>query len=224
MPLNESKGNMYDFVTHTWNTVKGECEHGCSYCYMKRWGRLREVRFDERELRTDLGSGNFIFVGSSNDLFAAGIPDEWIRKTLDHCAAYDNRYLFQSKNPGRILDYIEHPVFADGKAVVCTTIESDCFYPQIMGNTPTPEDRATAMKQISEKVKTYVTIEPIMRFSHYTLLNLIGRCNAQQVNIGADSGRNRLPEPTSEQIQDLIVWLEKFTIVNQKSNLKRLLK
>lgn len=22
MPLNESKGNMYDFVTHTYNTVK----------------------------------------------------------------------------------------------------------------------------------------------------------------------------------------------------------
>jgi len=73
---------MYEFVTHTWNTVKGECYHDCSYCYMKRWGKLNPVRFDEKELKTDLGSGNFIFVGSSCDMWAENIPDKWIFKTL----------------------------------------------------------------------------------------------------------------------------------------------
>jgi hypothetical protein len=68
MGLNTSKGNMYDFVTHTWNTVKGECYHDCSYCYMKRWGKLKPARFDQKELKTDLGSNNFIFVGSSCDM------------------------------------------------------------------------------------------------------------------------------------------------------------
>ena len=57
MALNKSAGNMYDFVTHTWNTVKGLCPHGCSYCYMKRWGTQNPVRFDAKELRTDLGKG-----------------------------------------------------------------------------------------------------------------------------------------------------------------------
>ena len=70
MGLNESKGNMYEFVTHTWNTVKGRCPHDCSYCYMKRWGKQRDPYFDRRELKTDLGEGNFIFVGSSCDIFA----------------------------------------------------------------------------------------------------------------------------------------------------------
>ena len=40
-------GNMYQFVTHTWNTIKGECPHGCPYCYMKRWGKQKPVRDPE---------------------------------------------------------------------------------------------------------------------------------------------------------------------------------
>jgi DNA repair photolyase len=60
MGLNTSTGNMYSFVTHTWNTVKGECHHDCSYCYMKRWGKQKPVRFDKKELKTDLGKDNFI--------------------------------------------------------------------------------------------------------------------------------------------------------------------
>lgn len=27
MGLNISKGNMYEFVTHTWNIIKGKCYH-----------------------------------------------------------------------------------------------------------------------------------------------------------------------------------------------------
>ena len=52
---------MYNFITHTWNTIKGECPHGCSYCYMKRWGKQSSLHFDEKELKTDLGKNNFIF-------------------------------------------------------------------------------------------------------------------------------------------------------------------
>ncbi len=39
MGLNKSNGNMYEWITHTWNTIKGECYHDCSYCYMKKWGK-----------------------------------------------------------------------------------------------------------------------------------------------------------------------------------------
>jgi hypothetical protein len=70
MALNISKGNMYEFITHTWNPIKGKCPHDCSYCYMKRWGHLKPPRLVESEFNTDLGSGNFIFVGSSCDMWA----------------------------------------------------------------------------------------------------------------------------------------------------------
>ena len=117
MGLNKSKGNMYEFITHTWNTIKGRCYHDCSYCYMKRWGALRPVRFDTKELKTDLGTGNFIFVGSSCDMFAEDIPDKWITLTLQHCEKFGgNKYLFQTKNPKRVLQ------FKLLNAVVCTTL------------------------------------------------------------------------------------------------------
>jgi DNA repair photolyase len=223
MGLNNSKGNMYDFVTHTFNTVKGKCFHDCGYCYMKRWGQLKEIHFDEKEMKTDLGSGNFIFVGSSNDLFAENIPDEWIFKTLNHCAKYDNKYLFQSKNPKRILDkYLFHPLFIEGKVVVCTTIESNRYY-VVMRNAPAPIDRAKEMSSISIAIPTYVTIEPIMDFDLEEMVKTIQLCHPTQVNIGADTGHNHLPEPTKEKVLELIEALNEFTTVKQKNNLKRIL-
>lgn len=120
--LNPVKGNMYSFVTHTWNAVKGRCPHACSYCYMKRWGEQKPVRFDESELKTDLGESNFIFVGSSCDMWADAIPRPWIDRTIEHCTKFNNRYLFQTKNPGRIDSYIE---WLPKESVIGTTIETN---------------------------------------------------------------------------------------------------
>ena len=52
---------MYEWVTHTWNAIKGICPHDCAYCYMKRFP-LKEPRLDEKEMLTDLGHDNFIFI------------------------------------------------------------------------------------------------------------------------------------------------------------------
>lgn len=220
--LQESKGNMYSWVTHTWNTIKGECPHGCVYCYMKRWGKQRPIRFDESEFNTDLGNGNFIFVGSSCDMWAKEIPDFWILKTLSYMEKFNNRYLIQTKNPSRILDFIDACVISD-RCVVCTTIESDSFYPNIMMDSPEPMQRSIAMEEISGVVDTYVTIEPIMDFNLYHLIKMIRRCHPKQVNIGADSGNNHLPEPPKDKILDLISALKEFTVIDQKRNLNRLL-
>lgn len=218
MPLNKSTGNMYEFISHTWNTIKGECPHGCSYCYMHRWGKQKPIRFDERELKTDLGSGNFIFVGSSCDMFAGSIPVEWIRTTISHCQKFNNKYLFQTKNPQKLLG------FTMDKSIICTTIESDLFYPEIMQNSPKPYQRANYMEILSKcGIETYVTVEPIMDFNINYLLSMLRQCCPIQVNIGADTGRNNLPEPPKEKIIELISELEKFTKVVQKPNLKRLI-
>jgi hypothetical protein len=55
-------------------------------------------------------------------------------------------------------------------------------------------------------------------------LNLIQRCNPEQVNIGADSGNNHLPEPDKDKLLELIKELSRFTIIHRKNNLQRLLK
>ena len=219
--LNKSQGNMYEFVTHTWNILKGRCNHDCRYCFMKRWGSLNPLHFDDSELKTDLGSGHFIFVGSSTDDFAEGVPSEWIIKMLDHCNKYDNnRYLFQSKNPARFLEFIEHPVFR--KAVVCTTIESNRFYPEIMVNSPRIESRVQAMSELAAKgIPTYVTCEPLLEFDFPELVSMLKACRPQQVNVGRNSRREiLLPEPSASDVQALISELSTFTKVVVKKNAK----
>lgn len=69
---------MYPFVTHTWNAIKGICFHDCPYCYMKKFDGLLPVRIDPKELKVNLGNGNFIFVGSGTDAWAFDIPSDWI--------------------------------------------------------------------------------------------------------------------------------------------------
>ncbi len=134
MNLRISTGNMYDFITHTANIIKGKCPHNCSYCYMKLWeDKNCKIRLDETEFKVPTRSGNFIFVGSGTDMFADAIPKAYIQATLNHCYESNNdlfgeggnRYFFQSKNPKRFLEFIDHPIFTD--AVVCTTIETNLW-------------------------------------------------------------------------------------------------
>ena len=216
MPLNKSVGQMYTWITHTWNTVKGECPHGCTYCYMKRFGKQKPVRFDEKELKTNLGSGNFIFVGSSCDMWANDIPEEWIIKTLEHCDKFDNTYLFQTKNPKNIRRILMP------KARVCVTLETNRWYPEIMSDSPPPEARVEQMMLIRHPL--YITIEPIMDFDLIPFVKMLKELGPVQINIGADSGNNNLPEPSADKINSLISELKTFTTIDRKTNLKRLLK
>lgn len=215
MPLNKQKGNMYGFITHTWNTIKGACPHDCSYCYMKRFGKQSELHFDEKELKTDLGNGNFIFVGSSCDMFAEYIPHEWIRKTLEYCSKFDNKYLFQSKNPRymrRILPY---------NSTVCTTIETN--RENNLDNTPGRYYRYMQFNKIRTD-KKMITIEPIMDFDLTNFVLMLADVQPIQVNIGANTNRKvQLPEPPKEKVLELIAELKKFTRVYKKDNLKRII-
>ena len=225
MALNKSKGNMYTWVTHTWNPLAGKCEHNCSYCSTNRFHYpvLKDkysgsIRICEKTLKDNLGEFNCIFVAAQNDLFASNVPDDMINRILDRCKEFTNDYLFQTKNPGRIL------FFNLPESKICTTIESNFHYWQ-MGNSPSPYQRAKYMEILAERgFETYVTIEPIMDFNLPNMVDLIKMCAPYQVNIGADSGKNNLPEPTKENILALIEELEKFTKVVKKSNLTRLLK
>ena len=218
--LRPAKGNMYSFVTHTWNVVKGKCPHDCSYCYMKQF-KQPKLHFDEKEFKTDLGEGNFIFVGSSCDMWAWPIEIDWIKEILSHCSKYDNKYLFQSKNPERIY-YIYQMGLLPGKTVVGTTIETNRHYTDMMLS-PSVLTRSKFMNFLTTtEMETMVTIEPIMNFDLETLVDLIFMCHPEWVNIGADSKGHKLPEPSSEKINELINKLSKFTQVIPKKNLERI--
>jgi len=192
---------------------------------MKKWGDLKPIRLAENEFKTNfrkLREDDTVFVGSSCDIFANDIEYDWIKRILEFCSNYYiPYYLFQTKNPARMLSFIPYfPV----KSLICTTIESNRFYPEFMGTTPKPVERSGAMNIISNYFHTYVTIEPIMDFDLQDMIALISHCHPRQVNIGADSGNNGLKEPQKGKIMDLISELKKFTIIDKKKNLTRLLK
>jgi len=212
--MNETKGNMYGFITHTWNPIKGKCSHDCSYCYMKIFP-IGKLRLDNKSLTEDLGENNFIFVGSGTDMFAENVPDEWIAKVLKYCRKFDNKYLFQTKNPFKFWKFIEmHPK----KCVLGTTIETNRAYE--FSKAPSVLERSKWLQ--NNIIPTMITIEPIMDFDLPELIYLIEQAKPDWVNIGADSKSHNLPEPSKEKILELVIELKKFTEVKIKTNLRRI--
>ena len=224
--LNKQKGNMYEFITHTWNPIKGKCSHDCSYCYMKQMvPHNNPPRIAEHEFQTDLGNGNFIFIGSSTDMFADYVPSQWIMRVLDYCkqqhdSGRKNAFLLQSKNPKRFLEFVDHPIAK--RCVFGTTIESNRFYPEIMCNAPQIEERVEAMEKMANLgFTTMVTAEPLLSFDLEQMLEYIKRCNPKKVNIGRNSCRNiELPEPSKEEVKLLIEGLKGISKIEIKKNAK----
>lgn len=208
--LNDNGGRGY-----TWNPIRGKCPHDCSYCYMKRYPQP-ELHLDEKSLHDDLGQGNFIFVGSSCDMWADAVNSGQINRILNSCIlARHNQYLFQSKNPKRFMDFLIPP-----GALLGTTIETNRTYSHETYKAPYRQDRYQAMVRL--KSPKMISIEPIMDFDLELMVDWIAQINPEFVSVGADSGNNRLPEPSWPKVQSLIRELEQFTEVKLKDNLTRL--
>ena len=218
---------MYGFVTHTWNPIKGKCLHDCIYCFMKRFKNktLKPIRLskdikDVLKDKDEPGMDHFIFVGSSTDMFAEDVPHEWIVSVIERCKEYpDNKYLFQSKDPLRMLQFA---CLMPNNVIFATTLESNKEYPEIYQNAPGIFYRHGTMKDLQKDAKKMITIEPILDFDLKEFVEMIRAIGPEQVNIGADSCGHHMPEPSKEKIQALIDELKAFTKVHLKPNLKRL--
>jgi DNA repair photolyase len=231
--MNKSKGNMYEFITHTHNPLAGKCFHDCDYCSTKNfyYPSLKNkysgtIRLDEKAMLENLGKNNFIFAVAQNDLFASNVPINMILDILDMYNSFDNSYLFQTKNPRVLYEFYQiYGGHFPKKSVICSTIESDRYYKNIMNNSPSPNNRALYLAELSKYFPIYLTTEPIMDFNLRIFSEMLISCNAKQINIGANSSNKvKVPEPTKEKVLALIYELEKFTKVHIKSNLNRLIK
>lgn len=223
---NQAEGNMYEFITLMYSPIRGKCKHACTYCYVpdiaKRFNtELKPLFLDEKDLRKNLGKDETVFVCYTCDLFADDVPAEWIEKVLAHLCEYpENRYLLQSKNPNRMLDFIDK---FPPDVLIGTTIETnrDNYYES---KAPSMDERAKALGLLSEKgLDTMVTIEPIFDFDLDELVELVMTANPAWINVGADSKSHDLPEPSKEKVTALIEELQKRTGVELKRNLDRIL-
>ena len=225
MGLNKSAGNMYNFVDATWTPLSGACSHFCTYCYVQNLKRYPELkakysgvpRIAERELETDLGQGRFIFVCSTNDLFAEAVPSEMIEQVLAHCSKYDNRFLFQSKNPRRFWHFVN--AFPP-KTMLGTTLETNREYG--LSQAPMVWERVGWFSP-SLPFPKMVSIEPILDFDLDVFPHWIELIQPEFVSVGADSKGHGLPEPSREKVEGLLIALAGFTEAKQKKNLERLL-
>ena len=231
MPLQKTKGHMYPWVSHTHSHLGGECPHKCVYCYVDHFpfGRPQkyqgELRLIEKEFSVNYGSGKTIFIENCNDLFANKIHPQFIERILHHCNMYpENTYIFQTKNP----QMYSHPlskIYQDMPplSVAGATIETNRYYPEIMGNAPKPEDRLLGINKLPMSFPTFLTIEPILDFDLDIFSKWIRQINPNFVNIGADSKKHSLPEPTPDKIHGLIAKLNEYGIeIREKHNLQRL--
>lgn len=231
MTLNKSKGNMYPWPNlFTWNPLAGECSHECSYCYVNDLKRMEvlkdkysgDPRIIEKSLKDKLGQNRTIFVESCGDLFADNVPDELILRILDHCREYPlNRYLLQSKNPQRMVEFAEH---FPPRVIVGTTLETDEYPDPDYSKAPSLTERAKALAWFKDnsEAEIMVSIEPVIQFHLETFVAMLHHIRPNFVSIGADSGKNDLKEPSPEDIDKLIKRVEMFTTVRFKANLPRL--
>jgi len=221
---------MYPWVTHTWNPIKGECVHQCPYCYMSI-PKLKPgpLRLDEKALKDTLGTGRTIFVGSSTDIFARGIPILWKWLVIDQCNKYPgNTYVLQTKNPREMYEseqWRHHPYPLKtlfGCTIETTSYDQALFY----GNDrqpPSPRTRYEYMRFAWGR--KFISMEPIMDFNLGEYVQWMKDIKPEFVSIGANSRRDvKLPEPPPEKIRELIKELSAFTEVRKKKNLERLTK
>lgn len=223
-------GNMYEFSDHRWNPLAGDCIHNCSYCYVKalkkRFVRLHEKysgypRLCQSTLNQNLGRNRFYFVGSMTDMFAANVPDDMIEKVIRRANCFlHNNFLYQTKNVSRIIQFSH--LMVPWISSVCFTIESDLHGE----GTPIQQRIDDAMRFSKDVPAKMITIEPIMKFSSDFADKIIAMA-PYQVNIGADSKRHNLPEPSKDELLKFIIKLKKYpTRISKivlKSNLNRIL-
>jgi DNA repair photolyase len=227
--VNKSKGNMYDWVSHTWSPLIG-CPHQCSYCYVKTYQDLPVApRLDGSF--PNLGSGRIMFIGHLCDMFAADFivdPEAkaMVNQILDHCMQFDNTYVLQTKNPVGLSMFKDQ--LLKMKFILGTTIETnrESLVSKI-SKAPSPSQRAVGFQHVREAMnpqQSFITIEPILDCDVIPLVELIQLANPTFVNIGADSKGHGLEEPSYKTVAALAEALGAAGIeIRKKLNLDRLI-
>jgi DNA repair photolyase len=185
-------------------------------------GWTHEAKLIEKEFNTKLGKGNFIFIGSSTDMWGQWIRDDEIFRVLAYCRSFEeNKYLFQTKNPSRFKNFAS---FLPEKTWLCTTIETNRDMKEI-STAQSAYKRALEMAKMKcTGYKTTLTIEPIIDFDFKPMIEIIEAIKPDWISIGADSKGAGLDEPPVEKAKELIDELSRKKIdIIIKDNFKRLL-
>jgi len=161
------------------------------------------------------------------DLFCDGMKDEWIERVIDKCAeATHNRFLFQTKNPGRAIDWLPDMDKLKRKYILGTTIETN--RDALWSNAPTPTERFTDLwysldEHAYSNHDTFLSLEPLAKFDLETLVYMVRKIRPIAVEIGLENYGSVVPRPTDDNVRLLLVELCHYNIhYVLKENLRHL--
>lgn len=213
--LNKAKGRMFKSVGWTWNPVQG-CSHNCTWCWAKslktRYGQTFEPKLVEKYLNDKFpNDDSWIFVCSTGDLFSYGVPDEWIKMVLEKINrdGVGNKFLLQTKNPTRILDYFY--LLDKGRYVIGTTLESTTD--THTNKAPSPDFRAHTIMNFKQMgFTTFLSLEPLADFDLDIMIHWIRWIKPEAIEIGLENYTHLLTPPPREKIIALVKTLEAMDV------------
>jgi hypothetical protein len=131
------------------------------------------------------------------------VPDEWINEVLAKIVhSTGNRFLLQSKNPERFLDFAEYLMPFKDKIVFGTTIETNRESP--WSKAPATKIRHECMSYVHTfGFDTFLSMEPIADFDMKTMLLWVEDIQPKAVEIGYENYTSYLPKPMIEKLQVL---------------------
>ena len=247
---NKDRGNFYPKVVegtdwhcdYLWGTHRG-CPFDCFYCSSKRLN----VRFggdpcEVRRLKTEwvgntlkrksLPLGFGYFINPHCDI--ANLPREDMDQVFNLCQEMEacgmesesTKFIVQTKKPDIYFDYLD---MIPKDSWLGTTIETSCWLDYEFANftnAPNPNERYNGMVELKRfagnKFKYFVTIEPIM-ITDGELIKWMEILSPDVIFIGGNTSKVKLPEPTPDEVVELVESLRQITTVHCKSNLERLL-
>lgn len=221
---------MFSFITKTWNPIAGgPCPFNCykGGCWATKlkeehdWDKYKgDWRIHESQIGRKFKPGDFVFVCDMIDIGAPDIPGEVVERVLDAMRAQPEvQFLLLTKGDKFYGEYM-HEI--PNNCVCGITMETDFNIPEELTHAPHPEkrlDNLVWLKCCYPQIKTFISIEPIMKFSIFpkTFAKKIEKAEPWMVAVGYDNYDNKLPEPTLKATRKLISELEKFTKVDLKT-------
>ncbi len=208
----------------TWNLFTG-CNFNCSYCWARKLaeGRLKKSypngfiptthpeRFNKHFKPSD-----FVFVISMGDIaFAPSVVEDYIVTVANRYP--ETNFLLCSKEP----DIFRKVKFHQLNIYLGTTLETNRDTTSF-NRAPTTRERYYNLRFLSHKHK-FLSLEPLMDFDLLTFVRWITNIKPEIIEVGADNYRNNLPEPNSDKVNDLLVYLKQICpTVIEKDGLERL--
>lgn len=177
-----------------------------------------EEKLERSEWKSIVRSRDYIWIGDMGDLACQSEND--IKRVIDRIIRPNPSTIFflETKNPdsyNRFIDDLPENV------LLSTTIETNRGYgygkEYNVSNAPEPKKRFEDFR-VLDWPRKHVSIEPVMKFDLDIFVNWLRKIDPEMVWVGFANYGIRIPEPSFDEVLELLWELADFTRVEPKDN------